>query len=401
MPSILSLSARTVASVFASGIQSVGELLGFLDAGIAPGIVIGEVARETRAVLHALGGTVPIFADSGAFSEIAFTAAGPQVIAPISDEQWSMRLAQMLSLAEANGPALSVVAPDRVGDQVVTLQRLAQWRDETRALHATGAHVLMPLQQGAMSLRGFYDAASEILGFAPVPALPMKKSATPASEAIGFLMDVQPPRAHFLGLGLKGRETSSILTTAAQLAPHTRLTLDACLITAMVGRSAGLRPYTAAQDAVRDAARAATFGELSIPAWQVGTDYTEQIAFPSEWTGATERGRIADRAGLDALARRAFVADPDAFLQADIDGDPAWLALPALDAALNDAWADAMQAQLTQVRKALAIRPAFADHPAAGQFTAPAWVTARLDAARAALGAETIDTTAPLVRAVA
>jgi hypothetical protein len=252
-----------------------------------------------------------------------------------------------------------------------------------------------------MSLRGFYDAASEILGFAPVPALPMKKSATPASEAIGFLMDVQPPRAHFLGLGLKGRETSSILTTAAQLAPHTRLTLDACLITAMVGRSAGLRPYTAAQDAVRDAARAATFGELSIPAWQVGTDYTEQIAFPSEWTGATERGRIADRAGLDALARRAFVADPDAFLQADIDGDPAWLALPALDAALNDAWADAMQAQLTQVRKALAIRPAFADHPAAGQFTAPAWVTARLDAARAALGAETIDTTAPLVRAVA
>ena len=118
----------TLAAIFASGANRVGDLFGFVAAGIAPGVALPEVNAAAAGLLVRLAGAgVPLFLDSGAFSEVEFGPMGPQVTAAITDAEWRERLAMMLDVAAAGGASVTAVAPDQVGFQGETLARLGRY----------------------------------------------------------------------------------------------------------------------------------------------------------------------------------------------------------------------------------------------------------------------------------
>ena len=357
----------TLAAIFASGANRVGDLFGFVAAGIAPGVALPEVNAAAAGLLVRLAGAgVPLFLDSGAFSEVEFGPMGPQVTAAITDAEWRERLAMMLDVAAAGGASVTAVAPDQVGFQGETLARLGRYAAEVRALVGTGARVLIPLQRGVMDAASFYIKAQEAAGVILVPALPMKKGATPPSEAVGILAKLDAPSAHLLGLGIKGAHIADILRSAAHLAPRTQLTIDANLITANVGRSSGLRPLTRALDDVRDEMTESAWSDIALPLAGGVLDYTDAVASPSEWMTRTERKVVASVACLSGEALATFLSDPDAVSLIDN---------PVLDWAVDAAWCRYVDVVAVTDRQARATAAAFADHPAAGQFTAPAWVS--------------------------
>ena len=132
--------------VFASGVNEAREIRGFSLARIPIGFSAGHVREEAIAELKR--SELPLFADSGAFSEVAITPDGLSILHPISDSGWISRLALYQSLAERHGRKLSVVVPDRVGDQQYTLGLLVRYRVKLQQLAGTKAHLLIPIQKG-------------------------------------------------------------------------------------------------------------------------------------------------------------------------------------------------------------------------------------------------------------
>jgi hypothetical protein len=135
-------------TVFASGANEAREIRGFRLAGVPVGVAVSHV-REA-AIRELLFQPAPVFADSGAFSEVAIDAQGIHVVAPISHDEWLRRLAIYRRLASRLGSRLSVVAPDRVADQAVTLERLTRYRPQMEEIAGLGAEILIPVQNGEL-----------------------------------------------------------------------------------------------------------------------------------------------------------------------------------------------------------------------------------------------------------
>lgn len=254
----------TSAVYFASGSNTPDQIRGFSAIGQALGVAHPELTPNGEDALHALAGTgIPVFVDSGAFSEVEFSAEGPQVVRPISDAQWQDILDTYARLALTLGSQLYAVAPDQVGFQRETLERLRQWAPEVRALIEQGANVLVAMQRGPMSQADFHREVVAVLGTDQfVCALPCNKGATSNEEIAAFCRAVQPRRLHLLGLGLRNPRTPSAARAVVDSSPRTELSLDSCLICESVGRNNGRashpaekakgpRVFTAAKDAAR------------------------------------------------------------------------------------------------------------------------------------------------------
>ncbi|MEZ4435432.1 MAG: hypothetical protein R3F65_23765 [bacterium] len=106
-----------------------------------------------------------MFADSGAFSEVAFVDGRPEVTKLIEPGEWRRRLAVYARLADRLGAQLYAVAPDMVAHQAVTLERLRTYAPELHAMREAGANILVPLQPGQRSLAAFDEAAAEAIRF--------------------------------------------------------------------------------------------------------------------------------------------------------------------------------------------------------------------------------------------
>ena len=245
----------TPAAVFASGSNTVGSIAGMAAARMDVGVAAPEVRAASEAALLALAGTdVQVFVDSGAFSEVAFNPARMafDVVKPISHDDWSARLALYKRLADGLGEQVWLVAPDQVGSQAVTLERLERYSSELAALADTGATVMVVAQKGAMSQSAFYAAALEAAGLTGranvVAALPCKKAATTPAEVAAFVRESGAAHVHLLGKGPTARDVASYLAVFAADDVTASVSLDSCWITANVGRKGGLRRYTKAQD---------------------------------------------------------------------------------------------------------------------------------------------------------
>lgn len=117
---------------FASGSSRPADIRGFAAIGHAIGVAAPEVSANAEAELVALAGRgIPVFVDSGAFSEVTFGAEGVTVVAPITDADWRERLALYRRLAVALGPDVYLVAPDRIADQEETIRRMARYAANT------------------------------------------------------------------------------------------------------------------------------------------------------------------------------------------------------------------------------------------------------------------------------
>ena len=118
---------------FASGAKHPGEILGFADLGWPVGASFAGIDRKRkawvrlctdkclRALIEAGKKGIPVFLDSGAFSEVDLPRPGeerpPRVISPITDKGWRDRFRAYDLLAKKLGPLANVVAPDMVGFQ--------------------------------------------------------------------------------------------------------------------------------------------------------------------------------------------------------------------------------------------------------------------------------------------
>ena len=245
----------TPSAYFMSGSNRPGEIAALGKVGADVGVAAPELSPAAVEELIKLAGSdVLVFIDSGAFSEVKFTDAGVEVVKPITHADWVERLDLYKRLARELGSQLFCVAPDMVGNQTNTLQRLRRYRDDIVELHELGARVMVPVQKGAISQVDFAAAIDDILGFTTwVPALPCKKAATTADEVAAFVRDRQPRHVHLLGLGITNREVNDYIAPFA-ISRSTTVSLDSCWIAANVGRnkrkdgSVRVRRYTKARD---------------------------------------------------------------------------------------------------------------------------------------------------------
>lgn len=169
---------------FASGSNHPGEIRGFAELGHPVGVSAPHIYAAAEAELRRLAGSgLPVFIDSGAFSEIAFDRQGRPQIVPgkvITPQEWERRLSLYERLTRALRGQAWCVAPDRVGDQEHTLGLLQTWGAALRQLAHLGGEILVPLQRGGLSTTELHEHVDVLLGGLDwAPAIPSKKAASP------------------------------------------------------------------------------------------------------------------------------------------------------------------------------------------------------------------------------
>jgi hypothetical protein len=229
---------------FNSGLNDKGEIRGVMGSGRHVGITAScmrpGMLRELAIGRH---GLTRLFVDSGAFSEVKF---GPyRVVKEISHDEWQRRFQLYRWVSATYRARAYIVAPDRVGDQNVTIERLVRYALDVSFCAAFGANVIVPVQKGAMSMGDFFQLASDILCLrnAPIAGIPMQKDATSIAELRAFCETLPwfGARIHLLGIGPKaklGRFRRAIEAIKA-VRPNCEVTSDSALVPSLVGRTNG------------------------------------------------------------------------------------------------------------------------------------------------------------------
>ena len=172
-----------------------------------------------------------LFIDSGAFSEKAHK--------PFTVQDWRSKLRKYKVLTRAYSDRCVFVAPDKIGDQQESINRLRLYQPILQEL-MTQSHMIVPLQKGDMTQAEMYEAAVELFSADIVAGIPFKKAATSYEEYQQFMRTTAPRKVHILGVtpfGARWRKIKQINEefTAA------RVTFDGCRIRSIVGRD---KPFT-------------------------------------------------------------------------------------------------------------------------------------------------------------
>lgn len=317
-------------TVFASGMNRLADIQGAAAAGVPIGVDVSRVSQRVATELGQIG--LPVLLDSGAFSEVQVLRGETHVVREIDDMEWHRRLALYLQIAKAlrsnnrrqtTLPTVSIIAPDRVGSQEVTLLRLSKFRCQIAEIRATGAAVLVPLQCGALESVEFYRAARAAVGIEIVPAFPMKKAATTISAILDFLRHAPVPRIHLLGMGANNRLAKALVRLVTHARPGMQISMDANKIRALVGEH---RTITRKEAQHCDEMACGWTGAVDLREWGDELhDMTEAVFEPSVWLRGGELHRAAESlTWLTAQQQQAFLRDPDAFVNAD-ENQSDWL----------------------------------------------------------------------------
>ncbi len=320
---------------FSSGSNRSATLRGLADGfaagrNVHPGITVTECGKpspKSELCLDAavdLARTHPdihLFADSGAYSEVDVSKKGVvTVVRPMGDEAWNMVFRNYDRLAKAYGSRLHAVAPDRVGDQQKTLERMRKYADRVRALARQGVRILAPVQPGGLSLEAFWTEVKKALpGVELEPAFPLKKGVLSPERVVEFVASVKPPRAHLLGVGpnAQSRAKRELPQALAAVHPGLELSRDSVYVRSKVGRQEKTpdprRPLTRLKDEEVEKQRTdGAFQDLDV-------DWTDQMYAEIEsWCDAKCRRRIADVLALAGEPRRLLLRNPTAWA-ADAD----------------------------------------------------------------------------------
>jgi hypothetical protein len=209
------------------------------------------------------------------------------------------------------------------------------------------------------------DARIEsILGFDDfVRGMPMRNRTTTPGEVVAFLK-ARPhvTRIHLLGFGPAARDYVGTLKKLGAVRPDLDLTCDSVLLVAHRGKTngpgGGPRRLTKAEDEY-------WYDELGPESFADDTgigDYTEAISEVASWLYRSAREQLADRWLLDNVQRRAWLKDPESWLQRHYRDDPErpkHYELPQIAADLDRAWADHNFREKVVQRKRTGIQRAF------------------------------------------
>lgn len=154
-------------------------------------------------------------------------------------------------LARIAPQRVSLVLPDVVGDQHATLHLAAAYSEAIRALAATGAELLVPMQRGDLKFDDFFIAYTDAAGVRPTGlALPWNAHALTMVDLKAILScDFLPRRLHFLGIG---RDANGFVEPSFEVVcrwPTAVISCDSTLHRAEIGRGRSLRPITRDRDA--------------------------------------------------------------------------------------------------------------------------------------------------------
>jgi hypothetical protein len=293
---------RALQEAGASRQQAIQQALAQAKERRAPGMVV------LTSLYSRPGNKPPLFIDSGAFSETGGVK--------LTDEQWRDRLGLVIQFLETIGPAaaalVTVVAPDKVGDQAETLARLGLYCEQVRQINELGARVVVPLQAGRLSLKEMGDEVQSIL--APrstyrwwVPGLPLTRQSPLTNEqASDYLKEVRPARVHLLGVGEGNQERLPDMREA--ISQHARDTL--------VQMDSMLWRRTTTERAREKLKEASAGWKEDLSRDELG-DFTEDVAEPSFWTSPLERYEVGKQALLDPEDLLFWVVDPDHYINDD------------------------------------------------------------------------------------
>ena len=327
--------------VFWSAVDYPGEYQALLEASTPVGVAVKRMSRRVFDQLvrtiraTRISSPTPIFVDSGAYSEST---------GKFSDADWGLVLDRYQALADAGGARVVLVAPDEIGSFAGTEARLEKAAPRLRALLATGAHLLLPLQPGSGSLaerearlRVAARLSDRRLDAQVHPALPWtnKVPDKPSmTELSAYVRTRRPLRLHFLGVGDQNPAWPALVAEVHAASPSTLVQGDSNRFGAM--RAEG-RPLTRAGQLV-------DLGVLAVNPFEEGdaslTDedgetlghYDESVVDLADWTTPEERRRIATEAGFDSAWVPLFVRDPSAFMDEVDSADWGYLH-EAMDAA--------------------------------------------------------------------
>lgn len=283
----------TASTYFWSGSSRAGEIAALAKHGCHVGVAVDALDKGGRSLaeLRKLATShVKVFVDSGAFGEVKFDAStgGFVDVRPISDSDWLERLETYREIAKALGSRCYLVAPDKVGDQEATLERLGRYAQQVNELRRLGANIIVPLQKGAMTQADFDRAVTSTLGFGDyVRGIPSKKAAATVVEIAELCRELpRNARIHLLGLGPWGARFDQVMAVVNR--PHELVFCDSVRIKALVGRTNGRggtpRILTALTDRAREVLGLTNKGKLNanesfaVKFWALDTYLTHHAA---------------------------------------------------------------------------------------------------------------------------
>jgi len=318
---------------FASGATRSAEIAALGAAGQAVGVAVTELTKASVGALLDIASAVPVFVDSGAFSEVEFTATGPAWDAAKAPN-WPEVLGVYNRLASrwpAHAPGLFLVAPDRVADPAHTVKLWDRYAPELRALGAFApVRLIVPLQRGGKwdQAKMWNAASKELRGATLVAGIPSKKDATTIEELGAFLRAVRksPPNAfHFLGLAPGAPGAQERLSMVREAYPRAEVYFDSVYLRGKVGNRHHPGPYMKTKDTARR--------DVAETRWAPGgsMDGTE-VESDLDWMTKAARHRLASALvkaynpprKVAQAWRRAMAADPTEFMQADAPNDSPW-----------------------------------------------------------------------------
>lgn len=310
---------------FASGVNAPGEVRGLAASGRNVGITVGEIRTGLLEALEDVsGGMQRVFVDSGAFGEVAFVDGAFVVVNEITESMWDERFEVYRWAACSYGVRAYIVAPDRVGDQAVTLERLARYAADVQVCASARANVIVPVQKGALPMSEMFRRACEILALPNLIAgVPMKKDATSLADLAELVasLPVDGARVHLLGLGPESKRFQKVIDLIRSIRPSCSITSDSVTIRRLVGRTngrgGGPRELTAAQD------RARAMG-MTDPAEVKATGLAIQGLAELDREKAAARARGWRDEGDDDYVPRAYTAEEiEAQRELDAEADRA------------------------------------------------------------------------------
>jgi hypothetical protein len=247
---------------FGSGCSAHWDMRGYMLVGVPLGVTAIELSRDLIPLLCRYadnGGRILV--DSGAIR--AFRQGRT-----LDFEREVFPVYEALIDGTRHRAGLVLVAPDVIGDEHATASLQVLYRQRILRWLASGAECLFPIQNPAGDHVAQAHRVDALVGRGRwIAGVPSNEAAWAHRQVVAFAQAVQPLRLHLLGLSREDR-VDEIAAAVAACSPRTRISCDACLLLAHVGKGRRLTDRCASRmaEAVDAAAQGAFDGE---PAWPV------------------------------------------------------------------------------------------------------------------------------------
>lgn len=223
-------NAAAIRIAFRSGMSRSKDFWGAAQASAAVGVVAGELslALYMLGIPRYLGDGGNLFIDSGAFSELK------DGIAPDFNRVLDIyeMIADAADVYDYSLSQLYVVSPDKVGDQLATLERMAQYKDRIKALIAAGVRMIVPIQRGSMPATEMLARVAAILETDRfVAGIPSCKEALSIEEC----RQLKHHAYHILGRVQMNPEQHARLQALGDENPNVEITADANWLRSRIG----------------------------------------------------------------------------------------------------------------------------------------------------------------------